>query len=264
LDIAYAQLTELTNPSDKPFISRHTSLKTLSRRRPMEEQWQVDRARLRTLRQQHPNWSYPELAQYLSRSISWVKKWSKRLKMAAPEDQTVLKSQSCRPKHLPPSIEPSVVERILAIRDQPPEGLQRTPGPVAIKYYLHKMENTAPLGCYLPTSTSTIWCILDEHRRISRPTQSEREPLPQAEPFQVWQIDFKDVTTVALEPARGVSRRHASIFKQGLGVVVEDLGSVNGTFVNGKRLDPYLPEPLRDGDTLQLGKLLIKVIIRGQ
>jgi pSer/pThr/pTyr-binding forkhead associated (FHA) protein len=64
--------------------------------------------------------------------------------------------------------------------------------------------------------------------------------------------------------ARGVSRRHVSIFKQGVGVVVEDLGSVNGTFVNGKRLDPYLPEPLQDGDTLQLGKLLIKVILRGQ
>jgi len=64
--------------------------------------------------------------------------------------------------------------------------------------------------------------------------------------------------------AWGVSRRHASIFKQGAGVVVEDLGSVNGTFVNGKRLDPYLPETLREGDILQLGRLLIKVKIRAQ
>ena len=166
----------------------------------MEEQWQVDRARLRMLHQQHPDWSYPQLAQHLSRSISWVKKWSKRLKTAVPEDQTVLKSQSRRPKHPPPSIEPIVVERILAIRDQPPDGLQRTPGPVAIKYYLHKMEKTAPLDCYLPTSTSTIWRILDEHQRIIRSSRPEREPLSQAEPFQVWQIDFKDVTTVTPEP----------------------------------------------------------------
>lgn len=64
--------------------------------------------------------------------------------------------------------------------------------------------------------------------------------------------------------AQGVSRRHASIFKQGAGVVVEDTGSINGTFVNGKRLDPYLPEPLKDGDTLQLGRLLIKVSLRGK
>jgi hypothetical protein len=145
-------------------------------------------------------WSYPELARYLSRSISWVKKWSKRLKTAALKDQTVLKSQSRCPKHPPPAIEPVVIERILAIRDQPPDGLQRTPGPVAIKYYLHKMEKTAPLGCYLPTSTSTVWRILDEHQRIIRPAQSEREPTPQAEPLQVWQMDFKDVCTVIPEP----------------------------------------------------------------
>lgn len=64
--------------------------------------------------------------------------------------------------------------------------------------------------------------------------------------------------------SQGVSRRHASIFKQGTGVVVEDMGSINGTFVNGKRLDPYLSEPLKDGDTLRLGRLLIKVSLRGK
>ena len=41
--------------------------------------------------------------------------------------------------------------------------------------------------------------------------------------------------------------------------MVEDLGSINGTFINGKRLAPYLPEALHDGDQLQLGKLLIEV-----
>lgn len=64
--------------------------------------------------------------------------------------------------------------------------------------------------------------------------------------------------------AHGVSRRHAGIFKQGGMVVVEDLGSINGTFVNGKRLDPYLPETLTDGDTMQLGRLLLKIQIREQ
>jgi pSer/pThr/pTyr-binding forkhead associated (FHA) protein len=72
-----------------------------------------------------------------------------------------------------------------------------------------------------------------------------------------------DLTGDGVE-AQGVSRRHISIFKQGAGVVVEDLGSVNGTFVNGKRLDPYLPETLNDGDILQLGRLLIKVRLRAQ
>lgn len=64
--------------------------------------------------------------------------------------------------------------------------------------------------------------------------------------------------------ARSVSRRHARILKQGNAVLIEDLGSVNGTFVNGERLAPYLPETLKDGDTLQLGKLVIGVRIHTQ
>jgi pSer/pThr/pTyr-binding forkhead associated (FHA) protein len=62
--------------------------------------------------------------------------------------------------------------------------------------------------------------------------------------------------------AHGVSRRHARIFKQSGAVVVEDMGSINGTFINGRRLDPYLPDILNDGDILQLGKLQIEVKIR--
>jgi hypothetical protein len=58
---------------------------------------------------------------------------------------------------------------------------------------------------------------------------------------------------------KGVSRRHARILKREGTVVVEDLGSINGTFINGKRLAPYLPEALHDGDQLQLGKLLVEV-----
>jgi hypothetical protein len=165
----------------------------------MEEEWQVDRARLRTARQQHPYWSYPQLAHFLHRSPSWVKKWCRRLSQAAPDDEQVLKSLSRRPHHPPPRIAPAVVERILAIRDYPPEGLKRTPGPVAIVYYLHKMEQTEPLGCYLPTSSSTIWKVLDQHQRILRPSRLPHEPTALADPLTSWQIDFKDVTTVPPE-----------------------------------------------------------------
>ncbi len=58
---------------------------------------------------------------------------------------------------------------------------------------------------------------------------------------------------------KGVSRRHARILKREGTVVIEDLGSINGTFINGKRLAPYLPETLTDGDNLQIGRLLINV-----
>jgi pSer/pThr/pTyr-binding forkhead associated (FHA) protein len=58
---------------------------------------------------------------------------------------------------------------------------------------------------------------------------------------------------------KGVSRRHARILKREGLIIAEDLGSINGTFLNGKRLAPYLPEQLHDGDQLQLGKLLIDI-----
>jgi hypothetical protein len=62
--------------------------------------------------------------------------------------------------------------------------------------------------------------------------------------------------------AKSVSRRHARILRQDDTVVLEDLGSINGTFINGKRLDPYMPEMLKDGDKVQLGKMPIDIKIQ--
>ena len=132
----------------------------------MEEQWQVDRANLRQLCQEHPNWSQSKLATETHRSVSWVKKWRKRFRKAAPDDQDILKSRSRRPTQAGSPIQQMVIDRILAIRDQPP--LNRVPGPVTIKYYLHEQEKEEPLDCFLPTPTSTIWRILDENQRIYR------------------------------------------------------------------------------------------------
>ncbi|HYD96148.1 MAG TPA: FHA domain-containing protein [Noviherbaspirillum sp.] len=49
-----------------------------------------------------------------------------------------------------------------------------------------------------------------------------------------------------------LSRRHAHIFLKGGQAFVEDLGSTNGTFVAGRRLDEHAV-PLGDGDSLAFG-----------
>jgi hypothetical protein len=49
-----------------------------------------------------------------------------------------------------------------------------------------------------------------------------------------------------------VSRRHARLTRQAEGYLLEDLGSTNGTFVNGERLTR--PYPLRPGETIMLGE----------
>jgi two-component system, cell cycle response regulator len=48
----------------------------------------------------------------------------------------------------------------------------------------------------------------------------------------------------------GVSRRHATLLREGGGYVVQDEGSANGTFVGGAKISRH---ELRDGDVLQFG-----------
>lgn len=57
----------------------------------------------------------------------------------------------------------------------------------------------------------------------------------------------------------GVSRRHAALVRYRDGIHILDLGSVNGTFVNGKRLRPDTPVPVCEGDRLTLGTLNISL-----
>ncbi len=60
---------------------------------------------------------------------------------------------------------------------------------------------------------------------------------------------------------KGVSRRHAAIQFMGQQPQVVDLGGVNGTFLNGERLMPHQPYPLRTGDELRLGRLALRVTL---
>ena len=48
-----------------------------------------------------------------------------------------------------------------------------------------------------------------------------------------------------------VSRRHAEVRRQGAKLVVADVGSLNGTYLNRERIEQA---DLSDGDTVQVGK----------
>ncbi len=51
-------------------------------------------------------------------------------------------------------------------------------------------------------------------------------------------------------PSRQVSRNHARISPSEMGIILEDLGSKNGTHCNGKQLED--PQLLQDGDVIQI------------
>jgi FHA domain-containing protein len=62
-----------------------------------------------------------------------------------------------------------------------------------------------------------------------------------------------------------VSSRHAviSYLRQGF-FTITDIGSTNGTFVNGLRLTPHVPQILHSGDTICLGDTILRFQIREQ
>jgi hypothetical protein len=57
----------------------------------------------------------------------------------------------------------------------------------------------------------------------------------------------------------GVSRRHALIRQMGDELRLVDLGSRNGTFLNGKKVEANNPQKLRDGDLIRVGKIVLRV-----
>jgi pSer/pThr/pTyr-binding forkhead associated (FHA) protein len=56
-----------------------------------------------------------------------------------------------------------------------------------------------------------------------------------------------------------VSRRHALVRAVGGIVTIEDLGSTNGTWVNGRRLDPGGSTPLGPDDEIRIGETTLAV-----
>jgi hypothetical protein len=173
----------------------------------MEEEWSTDRARLRCAMREHPDWSGTRLVRELGRSLSWVKRWRRRLADAAPGDEAVLRSRSRARIRPPPTIPKLAVERVLAIRDDPPAGLRRVPGPRAILFFLQHDTELRAAGVPAPRSSATVWRVLDQHGRIPRRRPAAHEPLERPPPLTSWQLDFKDVSTVPSDPDG--KRQHA-------------------------------------------------------
>jgi len=86
------------------------------------------------------------------------------------------------------------------------------------------------------------------------PNRGTTYPLTPAQPVTIGRDASCDLT---IEDVM-ISRQHARIRFQGQHYFVEDLGSSNGTFINGNRLGPN-PVPLSNGDQIQLGSAAVLV-----
>ncbi len=70
-----------------------------------------------------------------------------------------------------------------------------------------------------------------------------------------------DIDLTLHDPQRTVSRRHARIRREedGSFVLIEDVGTMNGTFINGVRLTAGRPQPLKAGDTIVFGTVTCRL-----
>jgi hypothetical protein len=98
--------------------------------------------------------------------------------------------------------------------------------------------------------------IMDSNRQVEF-TLAKEVSIGRLDPATATFPDIDLTNDGALE--KGVSRRHAKITRKGAQLFLEDLGSVNGTLLNGKRLTPYLPHILGDQDEIRVGRLLMRI-----
>jgi len=92
-------------------------------------------------------------------------------------------------------------------------------------------------------------------------------PLPADNEITIGRVDphrgiRPDIDLSKFDPASRISRRHARITSRGGQFYIEDLGSANGTFVNGRtRLKPQEPYPLVNGDIIKIGETTLKFAV---
>ncbi len=150
----------------------------------MEADWVAKRSLLRHLITRHPTWTTSDFAHCLGHSESWVKKWRKRFREADPDDLGILLGHSRARKTPPASTSPEVIQRILELRDHPPENLQRVPGPKALLYYLPRHSEGLPQGLHLPRSTRTS--LQDSAPPRSDPARASSQAAAFGTPRSAW------------------------------------------------------------------------------
>ena len=107
------------------------------------------------------------------------------------------------------------------------------------------VAQTLPQGRFVVTTPRGAW----EFPLVTLPSRiGRRDPSQSHYP----ELDLADYD-------RGhASRRHAVIERRGAQYVLTDVGSVNGTLLNGVRMAPHRPQPLKSGDRVRIGDVEIR------
>lgn len=111
-----------------------------------------------------------------------------------------------------------------------------------------------------PTATQSISSVPAGRPRLHHESGQEFA-LPEGDSVVVGRRSGNvtpDLDLTPVDTQRSLSRRHARIVRDGAGFLVqEEPGVPNGTFVRGSRLQPGQAVPLRDGDEIGFGVVVL-------
>jgi hypothetical protein len=144
---------------------------------------------------------------------------------------------------------PQAPERAAApVQEVPPPATSAPEGPAEDKAIPFGADW---LGVLVLTDGNQVFPIRGENSLIGR-----YDPVTGTRP---------EIDLTAYDTNRSVSRRHAKVTARDGGLFVsEEVGALNGTFLNGKRLTPGKSEPIRSGDTLALGMVTLRFREKGE
>jgi EAL domain-containing protein (putative c-di-GMP-specific phosphodiesterase class I) len=124
-----------------------------------------------------------------------------------------------------------------------------TNGSIISQSVLDDCQGDRPASSVSNSATTPLW----ELRGGLTPNASVQRILVATQPFTIGR-DF-DSSLCLANPT--ISRRHAELLLAETDLLVRDLGSRNGTYLNGRRIENF--ERLQDGDMLQFGAAIFTV-----
>lgn len=143
-------------------------------------------------------------------------------------------------------------------RDEPSPG----PGKPASDYYptppTIKASQARPIE--QAEGTGRLSLLVQQTGQLIEITENDEITLGRAGAGQPIVPDIDLTPYQGLEA--GVSRLHASIRIKGDEIYIMDLGSANGTRLNGEKISPSTPHKLTNENIITLGKLNLKVLIK--
>ena len=184
---------------------------------------------------------------------------------AAPQDagQSSLGPSPTAPPGAPPDPAAAAMPQPVMPVDQPPAAPDAgipSPAPAGANVVgADQGATAAPTAPPAPASAGTLTITFPSGQAYVM--QGDEINVGRSDVAQNWHPELDVIPYGGGAPDLGVSRHQARLIRQNGGFAVVDVGSTNGTYVNGRAVPYNQPTPLHDGDTLSFGALNTHVSI---